>query len=262
MSETIWCDAAFAPPEIPARLLDARRASGEDAQSVVCVVIDVLRATTTIAASLANGCAAIHPCPSPGMALALTKKRRLQHGSEKIFLGGEQDGKPIAGFDGGNSPLEYTKQKIGGKTLVLSTSNGTKALSAVKGCEEIFTAAFVNITAVAGRMTSLLHRDRRRSLLVACAGREGGYCEEDAVGAGLLLRILSENLKDLEFSDTARAALHVARGAEENLEKTLFHSGWGKHLLALGLGDDVSFCAQKDVLGVVPKMDAGVIKCS
>ena len=255
-----WCDVAFSHPEIPIRLKDAHRADGENARNTVCVVIDILRATTNIAAILENGCPAIYPCASPEMALELAQKLRLRHGSEKIILGGEQDGKPIEGFDGGNSPLEYTRRRIGGKTLILSTSNGTKTLSAVQCCGEIFTAAFVNITATAEKVASILDANPNQSLLIACSGREGAYCEEDAVGAGMLLHILSKYVEKLEFSDTARAALHVAHGAEKNLEKMLFHSWWGKHLSALGLDEDISFCAQKDITRIVPKLDDGVIR--
>ena len=196
------------------------------------------------------------------MAHELAEKLRLRHGAEQIILGGEQDGKPIEGFDGGNSPLEYTRRRIGGKILILSTSNGTKTLSAVQRCGEIFTAAFVNMTATAERVASILHENPDQSLLIACSGREGAYCEEDTVGAGMFLQILSRNLGKLEFSDTARAALHVASGAEKNLEKMLFHSWWGRHLSSLGLDEDISFCAQKDITRVVPKLDAGIIKIS
>ncbi len=262
MSESIWCDVSFSHPEIPTRLKDAHRAHADNAQHVVCVVIDILRATTNIAVILENGCSAIYPCASPEMAHELARKLRHVHGAEQIILGGEQDGKPIEGFDGGNSPLEYTRRRINGKTLILSTSNGTKTLSAVKNCGEIFTAAFVNITAAAERIGSILLANPNQSLLIACSGREGAYCEEDAVGAGMLLQILSRHLERLEFSDTARAALHVANGAEKNLEKMLFQSWWGRHLSSLGLDEDISFCAQKDITRVVPKLDAGIIKIS
>ncbi len=260
MSKSTWCDVAFSHPEIPTRLKDAHRANGVNAQNIVCVVIDILRATTNIAAILENGCSAIYPCASPEMALEMAQELRLRHGSEKIILGGEQDGKPIEGFDGGNSPLEYTLSRISGKLLIFSTSNGTKTLSAAKDCGEIFTAAFVNITAAADRIASILHANPNKSLLIACSGREGAYCEEDTVGAGMLLQILSKHLENLEFSDTARAALYVAHGTEKNLEKMLFHSWWGRHLSSLGLDEDISFCAQKDITSIVPKLDGGIIK--
>ena len=260
VSKSTWCDVAFSHPEIHTRLNDAHRANGENAQNIVCVVIDILRATTNIAAILENGCSAIYPCASPEAARKLAHKLRLRHGTEKIILGGEQDGKPIEGFDGGNSPLEYTRSRISGKTMILSTSNGTKTLSAVKDCGQIFTAAFVNITTTTERVASILHENPHQSLLIACSGREGAYCEEDTVGAGMLLQILSNRLEKPEFSDTARAALHVAHGAEKNLEKMLFHSWWGRRLSSLGLDEDISFCAQKDITNIVPKLDGGVIQ--
>ena len=108
VSKTIWCDVAFAHPEIPVRLKDAHQARREEAQTIVCVVIDVLRATTNIALILENGCSAIYPCASPEAALEAAEKLRLEHGFEKILLGGEQNGKPIEGFDGG-IPLWNTR---------------------------------------------------------------------------------------------------------------------------------------------------------
>lgn len=259
MSAALWCDVAFARTEVAARLADARRARGVDARNVACVVIDVLRATTSIAAILENGCAAIYPCASPGAARALAGTLRRRHGPGEILLGGEQDGKPIAGFDAGNSPLEYTRERIGGRTLAFSTSNGTRTLAAVQGCGEVFTAAFVNITAAARRAERLLRAKPGRSLLIACAGREGAYCEEDAVAAGVLLRILSGRAAPLALSDSARAALRIAGGAERDPEKMLLSCCWGKRLCALGLGDDVAFCGRKDVTSVVPVLADGAI---
>ena len=120
----------------------------------------------------------------------------------------------------------------------------------------------MNITATAERVASILQQNPNQSLLIACSGREGAYCEEDTVGAGMLLQILSKHLGKPEFSDTARAAMHVAHGAEKNLEKMLFHSWWGKHLSSLGLEDDISFCAQKDITSIVPKLDGEIIQVS
>lgn len=260
VSRPVWCDAAFAHPEIPVRIGDARRSRGEGAENVVCVVMDILRATTSIAVILENGCSAVHPCASVEAALALAEKLRLERGAENVLLGGERDGRPIPGFDGGNSPLEYASRRIRGKTLVFSTSNGTKALFAAKDCGEVFTAAFVNVTAVAERAASVLRQAPGRSLLIACSGREGAYCEEDAVGAGVLLRILSENLENPEFSDAARAALRLAGRPGRSLEKMLFRSCWGRRLAALGLEDDIAFCAQRDITSVVPKLEDGAIR--
>lgn len=260
VSRPVRCDVAFAHPEIPARIGDARRARRQGAESIVCVVMDVLRATTNIAVILENGGSAVHPCASVEAALDLARKLRLERGPENILLGGERDGRPVPGFDGGNSPLEYASPRIRGKTLVFSTSNGTRALFAAKDCGEVFTAAFVNVTAVAERAASVLRQDPGRSLLIACSGREGAYCEEDAVGAGVLLGILSESLGNPELSDAARAALHLAGRAGRSLEKMLFRSCWGKRLAALGFGDDVSFCAQRDITSVVPKLEDGAIR--
>ncbi len=257
----IWCDVAFSHPEIPVRIEDAHRARGVEAKGVVCVVIDVLRATTSIAAVLENGCAAIHPCASPEAARTLAEELRRRHGAGSVLLGGEQDGKPIPGFDGGNSPREYTRTRIGAKTLVFSTSNGTKTLFAAQGCGEVFTAAFVNLGAAAARVASVLEENPERTLLIACSGREGAYCEEDAAAAGMFLQIVCAG-REPELSDTARAALRVGEVAGGDLEGMLLDCWWGRHLCGLGLRDDVVFCARRDVARVVPKLEGGAIRTS
>ncbi len=261
MPDPIWCDVALSHPEVPVRLIDAGRARGAGPENVVCGVIDVLRATSTIVTALGNGCAGIHPCPSPDAARQKAAALRAESGEDSTLLGGEQDAKPLEGFDGGNSPLEYTPERIGGRRLVLSTSNGTKTLAAAGGCGSVFIVSFANMSAAARRVAEELGRGKNRTLLAACSGREGGYCGEDTAAAGLLIAGVREILgkNGVELSDTARAALRVAESIDGDYSGMLRESQWGKHLAGLGLGADIDFCGKMDWTGVVPRMENGVI---
>jgi 2-phosphosulfolactate phosphatase len=257
MTSPLWLDVAFSHTEVPLKLKDTAHITGGGPGDVVCCVIDVLRATSTIVAALGNECAGIHPCPSPGAALEKAAALRRELGEGAVLLGGEQDAQPIEGFDGGNSPLEYTRGRIGGRRLVLSTSNGTKALAAAAGCGRVFIAAFANISAAAQRLAEEF--GEKRALLIACSGEGGGYCEEDAVAAGEIISMVKKEIEGAALSDTAATAVRNAESAGGDYPKMLRECEWGKHLAGLGLSDDVEFCARADWTDVVPEMKDGVI---
>ena len=257
---SVWCDVAFTPAEIPIRLVDAKRAREAGPEEVVCAAIDILRATTTIVSAMGNGCRAIHPVPSPQAGREKATALRAELGAGQVILGGEQDGRPIEGYDGGNSPLEYTRERAGGKVLVLSTSNGTKTLAAAAPCGRVYIAAFANLRAAGRRLAGDLRAGRAKTLLVGCSGREGGFCEEDAVAAGLLLAPARAGLGgDVEFSDTAKAALRTAEGSHRDLPRMLRESFWGRHLTTLGMALDIEFCGRLDWTEAVPRLEGGAI---
>lgn len=256
-----WCDVAFSHLEVPLRLADAERARKAHPPQIVCAVIDVLRASTTIISALEHGCRRVLPFSSPEKALDAAHRRRGQPGKENFLLGGEQDSFPIPGFDTGNSPREYTRPVIAGRDLLLSTSNGTKTLSAAGGCGHIFIVSFANLSAAAHRISEILKSDPSATLLIACSGRNGGYSEEDTVAAGLLLQKVICHLgkEHMELSDTARAALGTAEREGEDLPHMLRESWWGRHLATLGLGKDIDFCGRSDWTEVVPTYRDGAI---
>ncbi|OGL59449.1 MAG: hypothetical protein A3I72_05265 [Candidatus Tectomicrobia bacterium RIFCSPLOWO2_02_FULL_70_19] len=257
---SVWCDVAFTPAEIPIRLTDARRARGAAPGEVLCAVIDVLRATTTIVSAMGNGCRAIHPVPSPQAGREKAAALRAGLGAGQVILGGEQDGRPIEGYDAGNSPLEYTPERAGGRVLVLSTSNGTKTLAAAAPCGRVYIAAFANLRAAGRRLAGDLRAGQGKTLLIGCSGREGGFCEEDAVAAGMLLAHAREGLGgEVELSDTAKAALRTAEGSHRDLPRLLRESFWGRHLTALGMAADIAFCGRLDWTEAIPRLRDGVI---
>src|SRR5947209_2399479 len=171
-------------------------------RGVNVAVVDVLRATTTIAAALANGAAGVIPVAEPEDANALGNRL----GRDRVLFGGERESRRIAGFDLDNSPASFTETALGGKTVVLTTTNGTRALRAVANAASVRTAALVNRTAVAD---ALAHEDG--DVAIVCAGNANGFALEDALGAGALVDTLLTLIGDVELRDGARAAALLYR---------------------------------------------------
>jgi len=232
-------DVHFTPAEIePAVLLEA-----------TVVVIDVVRATTSIVEALANGLRAVFPTSSTEEAVKLAASL----GREDTLLGGERKGLKIEGFDFGNSPADYVAEELDGKRLVMTTTNGTPALRAAEEAARVLVCAFTNLTAVARSVTDDSH------VVVQCAGREGRFSFEDAVCAGhLLLKIRALCEKPLELNDPGRAACALAERIEVSTE-FLRGTAAGLDIEAIGLGDDLILCADVDRHGVVPHVQDGSI---
>lgn len=207
------------------------------------VVLDVLRATSTIVHALVNGAKRVIPVAAVEEAVA--KKNEL--GRDTALLCGERGGEMIPGFDLGNSPLEFTRDAVAGRTLVMTTTNGTPALLAATGAGACLIAALLNVEAVAQRVV-----ERGDDVLILCAGREGRFALEDAVCAGVLVqRVRAVGRAPLRLDDGARAAITLA-GRGTSLETTLRRSAAGRGLRRIGRGDDIAFCAQLDLHNVVP----------
>ena len=216
------------------------------------VVLDVLRATSTIVEALVNGARRVIPVGTVEEAVA--KKNEL--GRDAALLCGERGGRPIPGFDLGNSPLEFTADAVTGRALVMTTTNGTPALLSTTGAGVCLIGALLNVEAVAQRVA-----DHGNDVLIVCAGREGRFAIEDAVCAGVLVqRIRAVGRAPLRLDDGARAAITLAgRG---DLTRTLQRSAAGRALRRIGRGDDIAFCAQLDRHAVVPVFEQHRIELS
>src|SRR5271165_3967965 len=149
----------------------------------LAVVIDVLRATTTIVHALAAGCADVRPCAEVDEARQLADGMR----AGRVLLGGERGGEPLPGFDLGNSPGAYTAQRCKGCTIVLTTTNGTRALHRAAEASRVLIAGFVNYSAVCEQL-----RLDARPVHIICSGTEGEVSLEDTILAGALVDFLSE----------------------------------------------------------------------
>ncbi len=213
-------------------------------------VIDVLRACTTIAFALSRGCGSIIPVASveaaTGLAASLEKKVTL--------LGGEREGKRIDGFDLGNSPAEYTADVVKGKTLVLATTNGTRAISMSEGASEILITSFVNMGSVVSHAAALDNED----FTIVCAGKNNRFALEDAVCAGMVIdRLISE--RDADLNDGAGAARDLYKKNEESIAALLRECEHGRYLDSLGFGRDLEICSRVDSLTILPLVKQGRI---
>ena len=210
----------------------------------LAVVIDVLRATTTIVHALAAGCVAVRPCAE------VDEARRIADllPAGKVLLGGERGGKPLPGFDIGNSPGEYTTRRCKGTTLVLTTSNGTRAVLRAAEAERVLIAAFVNFSAVCEQV-----RLDARPLHIICAGGEGEPCLEDTLLAGAIVDVLCEEM-EVRLNDSARLAWDCFENHGRILAGALQVSKGGAHLCALGYADDIAAAAEVDHFALVPEL--------
>ncbi len=211
-------------------------------------VIDVLRATTTVCAALANGARACIPVGGieEAMRLAQTLERR------EVVLAGERGAVRIEGFDLGNSPLEMTETAVRGKTVIMTTTNGTEALLAASLGAGVFLAAGVNLSAAASRARDVLAE--ADDLLVLCAGREGEFGLDDAYTAGrLLLGALDGRRPRQGVNDAAQVCLDLARRYAGNWLRPLMAARAGRELVRLGFREDVVLAASQDRYPLLPQ---------
>lgn len=209
------------------------------------VVIDVLRATTSIVAALASGARAVVPTATSEEAVKMTANLER----DGFVLAGERKYLPIPGFALGNSPLEMTPEQVGGKTVYLATTNGTPALVAAQGADAVLVGAAINFGAVLERARALFVE--RSDLAIICAGHEKQFALEDAYVAGRLVKDVKKRLRRVDLNDGASVALSLTQRYKD-WQDALKTSEAGRTLHALGLGEDVRFSAQVDRFANVP----------
>jgi 2-phosphosulfolactate phosphatase len=217
------------------RALDTERL-----RASACAVIDVIRATSTIVTVLAQGASGVQPVASVDEAFAL-KMRNTQ-----ALLAGERGGQALPGFDLGNSPEDFTTERVQGRPIILTTTNGTQALAACDGARAVVTASLLNLEAVAARL-----REIGPPWILVCAGCDGEFGVDDAVVAGALAEALGQE----------HALVSLYRSVRRELAETLLGSAAGRELLKVGLEKDVPFCAQLNLFSIVPTLgEDGVLR--
>ena len=227
------------------------------------VVIDILRATSVIITAISNGCEAVIPVVSIEEALEIASKDR-----NKYVLGGERKALKIEGFDCSNSPLEYSKDKIGGKTVVLTTTNGTRAIKGSEGAANIFMGSFINGNAVAEKVVQL-----NKDVIFVNAGTTDRFSIDDFICSGYIIDCIlkkiyrSENIEDkLKENDAEVQLFDIAKTAHYIYEKNtdiLSFIKYARHynrILELNLQEDLDYCIRKDITQVVPEYSEGIIK--
>lgn len=258
---TVCVDVALTPAELPSAL---------DARSVA-VVIDVVRATSVVATALAAGCDGVLP-------VAEVDEARRVAASRGALLVGERGGLPPQGFDLGNSPSDFTRERVGGRPIVLTTTNGTAAVRRCAGAAAILAAAFVNAEATCRALARMLGdapepgdeerpvgpdpspgaprlADVERILLV-CAGSGGVLCADDVAAAGCLAGSLALQL-GTEPTDATRTAAALFDAWRHDVHGLLVRSLSGRKLAAVGLARDLADCARVDAVPVAVLLDEG-----
>jgi 2-phosphosulfolactate phosphatase len=221
-------------------------APGEVSSRTV-VVLDVLRATTSIVEALASGARALFPVATIEEAIGLAKTL----GRDEVLLAGERKAAPIEGFDLGNSPGDFTPERVGGKFVVMSTTNGTLALTAAAVAARVIVGAWTNFQAVVDELA----RTGAEPVFL-CAGRDRAFGLDDAVCAGQMAAALMKALPDVEWelNDGATAALALAE--EFSDPATLFPlTSAGRVIAEAGLGADLAYCAQTDLRDALPVLE-------
>jgi 2-phosphosulfolactate phosphatase len=198
--------------------------------------------------ALRQGCAGVIPVRT--LNEARTVARRLGKGA---LLAGERGAERAAGFDLGNSPAEYGRERVKGKTVVLTTTNGTRTFQAASEAQALIACSFLNAAAAARWLAGT-----GLDILIMCAGRQGRFCLEDCVGSGMLIdRLLNISDNSIECSDAAWAAHTLFTAYRDDPLRMLRGCEWGREIIHKGFGADLEICAQVDLTDIVPVIRAG-----
>lgn len=244
----------------------AQQAQDIDFSGKIAVVIDVLRATSVITTALENGAREVVPVKT------VEEAQRLFAASdaENTLRGGERNALKIDGFDLGNSPLEYKKKVVNGKSVILSTTNGTNAINNVKGADEVVLACFRNAAAVVGYLLRLPRCDSptqdrvglsyhgSRDITIVCAGTEGRFSLDDGLCAGMLIALLKQKT-EVETDDLGFLLHRYYIDNQTNPLGALAECRHLKRLFTLGFYDDIKFCLEPNCVATVPVVSEGRI---
>ena len=215
----------------------------EDVRGRTVVVIDVLRACSTIVTALDRGARAVMPV----MDMAQAGKIAGNLDPDVYRLGGERNGEKIEGYHLGNSPLEYTKEQVEGRDVILNTTNGTQALSQATEAEHLIAACFLNVSRVVDFVQQ--HDDE---VTIVCAGRQNRLALEDTLCAGLILDRLWAGSEPEIVTDSAHTAFTLYDTDRDDLNTALRRTNHAESLVEQGHSEDLDYCFDIDTLPVLP----------
>jgi len=218
----------------------------------VVVVIDVLRSNTTIATALSNGAKEVIPVTSVESAVKIGNNLF----GDVTLLGGERNGKPIEGFNLGNSPFEYSETIVKGKSIIFHSSNGSQAVVKGRRGKKVVLAAFVNIS----RVVDFLKTSGGPVTFLCAGSLNDGFSIEDALCGGMVISRIIEKKIDVELSDASLTALTLYKSLGKNILKALRASENGRFLIGLGFENDVKFCAGMDTVPVLPVLEGNILR--
>jgi 2-phosphosulfolactate phosphatase len=208
----------------------------------IVVIIDIFRATSSICYGIENGAEAIIPVAEVDECIAYRDKET------HYLLAAERDGKVVEGFDFGNSPFSYTKEKVSGKTIVLTTTNGTQALHLSRKAKKIVIGSFLNVTALCNWL-----KTQNENILLVCAGWKNNFNLEDTLFAGAVTEQLKQ--ADFKLDDAAIAANDIFQIGKHDINAYLKKTSHGERLKKLGIEKDIEFCLQVDITTAIPVLN-------
>ncbi len=222
----------------------AAAARPELTENKTVVVIDILRATSVMLTALANGAKEIVPVISPEEAL----QKSFLYNVEEVLLGGERNAMKIEGFHLGNSPLEYTPEVVSGKTVIITTTNGTRALHSSLNAKNVFIGAFLNVAAIVEQIKE------EEEVVLFCSGTNNNFSLDDGMCAAVIMSELSKS-KQTELSDFANLLVTAYQTKSENLNLLLHDCYHLNLLIQKGFEKDVTYCLQNSLYSIVPQMN-------
>lgn len=225
--------------------------AGERLKGYNAVVIDVLRAATSITTALSNGAKGVIPSQSSSAVIDLANEM----GKDDLLLCGEKDGRMVEGFHLGNSPSDFSKDRVRGKTLIFGSTNGTPAVVRASIAKSVWLCGFINLNAIVEAIHNL---PDPFPLAILCAGKYNGFALEDVACGGLLIkRIISKFSAELHLNDAARSAVLIQNECCGNILTLLKECEHGKFLIDIGMGSDISICAADSLLPIAPCLTDG-----
>lgn len=219
-------------------------------QGKTAIMVDALRAGATIITAIHNGCDRIVPADEPSEAAAI---KRISEGN--VILCGEVGAKKVAGFDLGNSPLEYTREAVRDQVILYATSNGSAAVRYLSSAEHVLVGTFLNATAVARRACEL-----GLDVVIVCAGMGGQFSTDDVLAMGCIIERMTAVDPDIDMDDLAKVSLKLYMEAQKNLLNALSGCASYEYLKNLKYYDDLEYCTREDMFEVVPEYVEGVIR--
>lgn len=219
----------------------------EKIENKTVVVIDMLRATSVIITAINNGCKCVIPVLTVAEAADIVKNSK-----EEFMLGGERNALKIEEFHYSNSPLEYTRDTIEGKTLVMTTTNGTKAIKGCTGASSILIGAMLNAEAVAKKIVEL-----NKDVVIVNAGTYGEFSIDDFLCSGYIIHCILKII-EVELSDIALTSHYIYKN-NEDIHSFIKYASHYRRIMLLGLTADLEYCCRKDIIDNVPEYNDGII---
>src|SRR4051812_25305913 len=216
------------------------------AEESIVVIIDILRATSAICTAFEHGAEKVIPVATIEEAKAYKDKGFL--------VGAERDAVQVEGFDFGNSPYSYMGENVKGKTIVITTTNGTQAIHAARDAYKVVIGSFLNIDALCNWLTN-----EQRNILLLCSGWKNKFNLEDALFAGAVTEELRKRNEDIEFGDSCLALIYLYQMALKDPYKFLNHSSHKERLHRLNLKKDIKYCLTPNLTTVIPVLEGDAL---